>query len=130
MPKNPMLVSITVAVIVAAVANHLFGAKRSGGGIGAADHIHHAPVLSVIYEKAEKRWFDPYDLGLKVVGFISRIGWVFDRVIDWIYDGLTVGVTGALSLFISRLHNGSYTTYLLWSLLGSVLAVAYILMVK
>jgi len=130
LPKSTMLVGITVAVIILALLNHLFGVKRAGSGIGAADHIHHAPVLSAIYDKAEKRWFDPYDLGLKAAGLIARIGFVLDRFNDWLYDGLVVGVTGALSRFFSRMHKGSYATYLVWSLLGTTAAVAALIWVK
>jgi NADH-quinone oxidoreductase subunit L len=127
LPKNLMLIIITCVVIIAAILNHLYGVKKTGKGIGAVDHIHHAPVLSVIYDKAEKRWFDPYDLGLAVVGLFSRIGFGIDRAFDWLYDGFTVSMTGGLSRIISRLHNGSYVTYLLWSLLGIALFVAYTL---
>ena len=49
------------------------GLKKPAEDLGAVEHIHHAPGLSWIYNKAEKRYFDPYDVGLKIVGFISKI---------------------------------------------------------
>ncbi|MFH0921784.1 MAG: proton-conducting transporter membrane subunit [Fibrobacterota bacterium] len=130
LPHSSFLVIMTVLVLAAALLNHLFGVKKTGSGIGAVDHIHHAPVLSGIYDKAEKRWFDPYDLGLKFVGVFSKIGFGIDRLVDWFYDGFAVSVTGNVSRIVSRLHNGSYVTYLLWSLFGVFLVVAYALWAK
>ncbi len=130
MPKSLMLIVITIIVIVAAIVNHLIGVKKAGSGIGAADHIHYAPVLKPIYDKAEKRWFDPYNFGLNLVDVFSRIGYWLDRVMDWIYDVFTVTITSVSSHFLSRLHNGSYATYLIWSLLGILLVTVYALAVK
>ncbi len=58
-PANFMLVIVTVVVLIGALLNHLWGVKRKGSGLKAVDHIHYAPVLSTIYDKAEKRYFDP-----------------------------------------------------------------------
>lgn len=125
LPKNWTLVAVTMVVLAGALLNHLMGAKRSGSGIGAVDHIHDAPVLSAIYDGAEKRWFDPYDIGLKFVSVFSKILWGIDRIIDWIYDGFAVTLTTGLGRTLSRLHNGSYATYLMWSLGGIILVIVY-----
>ena len=125
LPQNWLLVGITVVVLVGAVLNHLAGARRAGAGLGAADHIHYAPGLAQIYDKAEKRWFDPYDIGLKVVRVLARGLWIIDRIVDWIYDGFTVTLVTGLGRVISWLHNGSHATYLMWSLGGAILIVIY-----
>jgi NADH-quinone oxidoreductase subunit L len=125
LPKNWMLVGVTMVVLAGALINHLAGARRAGNGLGAVDHIHHAPGLATIYDKAEKRWFDPYNLGLKVVGPLAKLLWGIDRVIDWIYDGFTVSLTTGLGRLISWLHNGSFATYLMWALGGAILIVIY-----
>jgi NADH-quinone oxidoreductase subunit L len=114
-----------MVVLVGALLNHLAGARRAGSGLGAADHIHHAPGLSTIYDRAERRWFDPYDLGLKVVAVLARVLWGIDRAIDWIYDGFTVTLVTGLGRGFSRLHNGNYARYLLWSLGGVILVAIY-----
>ena len=125
LPHNWILVAVTMVVLVGALLNHLAGARRAGSGLGAADHIHYAPGLSTIYDRAGRRWFDPYDLGLKVVAGLARILWGIDRAIDWIYDGFTVTLATGLGRGLSRLHNGNYARYLLWSLGGVILVVIY-----
>jgi len=123
LPHNALLVIMTVIVLIAAYLNHRLGVKWTGSGIGAVDHIHHAPVLSNIYGKAEQRFFDPYDIGLKLVGIIAKTAWFIDRAIDWIYNRLTVDITYACAAGIRKLHNGSYSTYIMWSLSGTVVIV-------
>jgi NADH-quinone oxidoreductase subunit L len=120
---NTMLIMVSVVVLGAALLHHLFAAKIMGGGYKASDHIRHAPLLEGIYTKAEKRWFDPYDIGLKIVRGISRIGWWIDRAIDWLYDGLSVKLASGLSKVIRIAHTGSYSTYVVWSLVGVLLVV-------
>ncbi|MFH0801944.1 MAG: proton-conducting transporter membrane subunit [bacterium] len=128
LPHSVVIVGITVLVILGAFFNHLYGVKKSGSGLGAADHIHHAPVLSGIYDRAEKRAFDPYDIGLGITNWISKIAWGVDRFIDWIYERLVVGIAYGLGGLIRFLHSGNYSTYLLWALLGLVYIMVSILM--
>ena len=118
--SNTMLIVITVIVLAGAVLHHLIAAKTMGGGLKAAEHIRHAPVIEGIYDRAEKRYFDPYEIGLKVVGGISKIAWWIDRAIDWLYNSLVVGAAGLLSSGIKRAHNGNYSVYVFWSLLAVV----------
>jgi NADH-quinone oxidoreductase subunit L len=128
LPHNWIIVAVTLGVLLGALLNHIYGVKKSGSGLGAADHIHHAPVLSGIYDRAEKRFFDPYDIGLGITDRISRIAWGIDRFIDWIYDRLVVGTALALSAVIRFFHGGSYSTYIVWSLLGLAYILVSILM--
>ncbi|MCX5714160.1 MAG: proton-conducting transporter membrane subunit [Candidatus Omnitrophica bacterium] len=117
-PVNAKLVLITLIVLSAAILNHIFGVRFKGSAHKASDHIHDAPVLSWIYDLAERRFFDPYDIGLKAARLISEITFWFDRKIDWIYDVLSVNLALKSANLIRRLHNGNYATYLAWSLLG------------
>ena len=127
LPTNMFLVLGTVIVLVLAYMNHMFGVKRSGSGLGAADHIHHAPVLSGIYDKAEKRYFDPYDIGLKLVAVISKLAFLVDRSIDWLYDGFTVGMAYLASFTVKAARGSSYSAFILWSLFGAAAVVAILL---
>ena len=126
-PPNTILVVITLIVLLGAILNHLYGVKTKGSGLKAVDHIHYAPGLSWLYERAEKRFFDPYDIGMFFVGFFTRIGWWIDRGIDWLYDVFIVKLTFAFTHQIKKAHNGSYVTYLIWSLVGTALAVAFMI---
>jgi len=123
-PANAYLIIATVIVLCAALINHIMGAKRFGGGLHAVDHIHHAPVLSALYEKAEKKWFDPYDIGLKCVGVFSRVGFFFDRAIDWFYEGFIAGGAKLCARALNVLHSGNYALYVVWSLVGCFVVLA------
>jgi formate hydrogenlyase subunit 3/multisubunit Na+/H+ antiporter MnhD subunit len=129
-PSNIILIIVTGVVLVAAFLNHLYGARKTGGGIGAVEHIHHAPGLSWIYNKAEKRYFDPYDVGLKVVGFISKVLFKVDRAVNWFYDVFIVKVTYFFTGAIKKAHNGHYAMYLSWSLVGTVIIIIIFLVMR
>jgi hypothetical protein len=117
-PRSIFLVLMTLAILGLAVANHAYGVKRSGKGIGAADHIHNAPVLLPIYNAAEKGLLDPYNIGLLLTGWFATLcGWI-DRGIDWFYEKLVVGLTRGLSAAIRKAHSGNYSRYIVWSLAG------------
>lgn len=129
-PTNTVLVLTTVIVLILAVLNHLFGVRATGKGAGAVDHIHYAPVLKQTYDLAEKRYFDPYDIGLKIVGWVSFISYRLDRAFDWIYSGAADGIAFALGGGIRKLHNGNYAFYLVWSFVGIFVLMAYIFMAR
>jgi len=126
-PTNMTIVIVTLVVLAGAVINHLWGVKTRGSGLKAVDHIHYAPGLSQIYEKAEKRFFDPYDLGLKFVHVIAKIGWGCDQAVNWIYDVFSVNFAFDLSNRIRKMHNGNYSAYLAWSMAGAVVVIAFLM---
>jgi NADH-quinone oxidoreductase subunit L len=126
-PTNMTLVVITFVVLIAAVLNHLYGVKSKGSGLKAVDHIHYAPVLSEIYDRAQKRYLDPYEWGMGFMRFVSRIAFWFDRAIDWIYEDLAVRTTAVFTNGIKKLHNGNFSTYLSWSLVGFLLVAILLL---
>lgn len=120
---NALLVGGTLVALTLALLNHLFGVKRSGSGLGASDHIHHAPVLGGIYNKAEKRWFDPYDIGLKLVDLVAKTAYYTDRFIDWMYDKFTVSLAYGASVVSRNMSGASYSSFIMWSLFGAAAAV-------
>ncbi len=126
-PASTLLVVLTVVVLIAAVLNHLWGVKRTGKGLGAADHIHYAPVLSGIYDKAEKRMFDPYNIGITAAYLAAGVLYAIDRAVDWIYERLSVVPTLALSDSIKKAHNGNFSVYVIWSLAGALIVLLYVL---
>ena len=127
LPRSWTLAGLTCGAIVLAVLNHVFGVLRYGSGLRAVDHIHHAPLLAAIYDRAERRCFDPYDLGRKLVGGLGRAGWGLDRAVDWLCDRLTVSLAQGGSRLLGRAHTGSYPLYLFWCLAGAA-AVIWFLM--
>jgi NADH-quinone oxidoreductase subunit L len=114
-------------VLIAAVINHIYGVKRSGSALKAADHIHYSPILSKIYEKAEKRYFDPYDIGRKIIKLFSNTMWGIDKAIDWIYNDMAPASAYVVTSRIRKLHDGSYNTYIAWSLAGTILVIIFLM---
>ncbi len=127
MPSNVMLIVMTIVVLIAALINHVIGVKIGGSGLKAVDHIHYSPVLIGVYDRAEKRMFDPYDIGLKLAVAGSQALWRVDRAIDWVYDGLIVKVAHFSSLRLRQFQSGYYAVYVFWAILASVAAVIFLL---
>lgn len=125
-PKSMLLVIGTAIALGAALLNHLFGVKRGGSGLKAADHIHYAPGLKQVYDAAERGRLDPYNAGLVASSLFARAAQVIDRGIDWIYGVAAVNVSAALSRDIRRMHSGSYKLYIIWSLIAAAAIAVYL----
>jgi NADH:ubiquinone oxidoreductase subunit 5 (subunit L)/multisubunit Na+/H+ antiporter MnhA subunit len=118
-PPEMLLVGLTAAALVIALLNHIYGVRRSGRGLGAVDHIHHAPLFSPVYAVAERGQLDPYGWGRWVVKGAAAALYGIDRGIDWIYETVAVKAAGGLSWAARRAHNGNVNRYVLWSLAGA-----------
>jgi len=119
------LTAVTVLVQLAAIAHHAWGVKRSGSGLGAVDHLHHAPVARQLYDAAERRAFDPYVLVLRLIGAFARVAMFVDRVVDLVVDGVSSWLAAAVSLLLRRAHTGSHAMYLAWSVLALAAIVVF-----
>jgi NADH:ubiquinone oxidoreductase subunit 5 (subunit L)/multisubunit Na+/H+ antiporter MnhA subunit len=126
LPHKWFFAVMTLVALGGALINHYYGVSISGRGLGAVDHIHHAPVLSEIYQKAERRYFDPYDIGLKIAQGFAWLSWWIDRANDWIYNGASVYLSLALGDQIKKLHTGNYSMYVAWSLIGTAAVIIYL----
>ena len=120
---NLTLASISIGVLLLAFVNHMYGVSRTGKAIGAVDHIHHAPVLSRIYDWAEKRYFDPYDIGMFFVRIISKVFWIIDRSVNWFYDTFCVWITNYFSSLLKKAFSGNYSESVSWSLVGILIII-------
>jgi len=125
-PANIWLMIMTCLVLLGALANHLYGVKKSGKGAGAVDHIHYAPLLHPAYDLAEKKVFDPYEWGLKFAALCARFLYKCDRAVDWVYDSLIVNVTAFCCRLICAWHNGNVSRYVVWALVGAALMLFYV----
>jgi len=124
-PTNPMLVVMTGAALLGALINHWFGVKLNGSGLHAADHIHDSPGLNWIYDRAERRWFDPYELFMKASGVFAIAAYKTDRANDWLF-----GAAGRLGLYSSKkiraAHTGNTSAYIVWSLVAATVILFYL----
>jgi NADH:ubiquinone oxidoreductase subunit 5 (subunit L)/multisubunit Na+/H+ antiporter MnhA subunit len=118
-----LLTAISLGILALAFLNHRYGVKRSGSGLGASDHFHHAPGLRQMYDLAERRRFDPYEIGMTIANGAAAMLLRLDRGIDWLFSTLTVRLTDIASQGIRKAHTGSYWMYILW-ILGGLAAIA------
>jgi NADH:ubiquinone oxidoreductase subunit 5 (subunit L)/multisubunit Na+/H+ antiporter MnhA subunit len=114
----------TLFTLAIAVIDHAIGVKLSGNGLGASDHIRHAPGLNFVYDFAERRMFDPFVQGKKIGRYVALGLFGIDRGINWIYQSLVPTVADFISK-VRRFHNGLYANYLSWSLGGFLLLMVY-----
>jgi formate hydrogenlyase subunit 3/multisubunit Na+/H+ antiporter MnhD subunit len=127
LPASWLLAGGTVVALLIALVNHLYGVKKTGSGVGAVDHIHHAPVLATIYDRAGRGWFDPYVWGMALANVVGQVGNGVNLVLDFMYDSLIVGLTMLLSWFVRKANTGSYAMYVVWSLAGAAVLIWYLL---
>jgi len=118
-PANSLLVGLTAGALLVAVLNHWFGVRRTGRGLGAVDHIHHAPIAAPIYALAEQGKIDPYAIGRWIGKGIAASLYAVDRAFDWVYDTVAVKTALGVSRLTRAAHNGSVNRYVLWSLAGA-----------
>jgi NADH-quinone oxidoreductase subunit L len=114
----------TLFTLTIAVINHAIGVKLSGKGLGASEHIHHAPVLNTVYDLAERRVFDPYVQGKTVGRYVALGLFGIDRAVNWFYQSLVPAVADFIAS-ARRFHNGLYANYLSWSLGGFICLIIY-----
>jgi NADH-quinone oxidoreductase subunit L len=126
-PASSTLVGLTAAALLLAVLNHWYGVRRTGRGLGAADHIHNAAVLSSVYAVAEAGRLDPYRIGRSIMKGASALLWGIDRAFDWVYQVLAVKTAEGISWVTRTAHNGNVNRYVLWSLAGAAAVVICIL---
>lgn len=122
-PQNSALTGISLAVLILACLDHMYGFKKTKSGLGSVDHIHYAPGLITIYGWAEMRYFDIYDMGMKAVNNFAKLVFRIDHGISWIYDVLLVKSVEFLSGCIKKAHSGDQSRYLKWSIAGMLLII-------
>jgi len=122
-----LLAAGTVLAISLALFNHLRGAKKAGSGLGAVDHIHHAPVLSNIYDLAEAGAFDPYRWMMAAADWVGRAGDRVNKANDWLYDSLAVAGTQMASWSVRTVNTGNVAMYVVWSLAGAAALIWFLL---
>lgn len=127
LPHSWILVAVSVVVLLLALANHIYGVRRTKKALGAVDHIHYAPGLKQMYGWAEKRYFDPYDISRFFVIIFSKALYAIDRAIDWFYDTFCVWVTTTASKILKKAFSGNFAASVSWSLIGIVVIIVTIM---
>ncbi|MCL2513727.1 MAG: complex I subunit 5 family protein [Oscillospiraceae bacterium] len=126
---NWLLVGISAGLLLLAALDHFRGFKKTGKGIESADHYHHAPVLRTVYNMAEKKYFDPYEVSTGLIKNYGNISLKINDGISWFYDVFIVGAVEKLSGLLKRAHNGNQARYVIW-ILGGVVVIALLFLIK
>lgn len=117
-PHSTVLVVISVAVLLLSLGNHIYGSRKSGSPLGAADHIHYAPVLKGIYGAAERQMFDPYVWIMSAAGALSALSVFIERGITWVYDDGVPAIVEGTGTLLQRISDGRLSRYLTVAILG------------
>jgi NADH-quinone oxidoreductase subunit L len=128
-PKSAALVIISFIVLILALCDHIYGSKKTGSAINAADHIHFAPVLKSVYGAAEKQWFDPYNCLMHAADGFSAICVMIERGVSWLYDVAAVKIVNGAGNFLHRIDDGSLSRYLAAAVTGVAVIVIIFCMV-
>lgn len=86
-----------------------------------------SPMLGPALRMARERKFDGYEIGLKMVDFITRIVFRYvERMIDVAGDIVIGSGRWLLRPVLSGAHNGLYGNYLCWAVAGFIFVLFYL----
>ncbi len=118
---NPIAL-ISIGCLVLAFLLHRFGLRKFGKAALASEPIHNLPVLHQVYDLAERRVFDPYEQGVKVLQGLSMVLFkAVDRPIDFVFEKIVTFTGAKFTGILKKAHNGHYANYLAWCLAGLVI---------
>lgn len=125
---NPVS-GITIGCLIFAFLLHIYGWLKAGKKpYLASEVVHKLPVINSIYNMAEKRFFDIYEQGMKLIKVLSvALYYGFDRSSDWIYERFVVnsGIRAINSLRAA--HRGNVTQYIVWLFAGAIIVSVFVL---
>ena len=128
-PRFGIFSAVIIASLLLAACGHLYGSKKSGSALHAADHILHAPVIGRVYALARKGRLDPYNWLMAAVGGFSDICTGIEHGISWFYDKAVPHVTEKAADVLHRFDNGSLPRYLSLAVCGAALLTVIFLIV-
>lgn len=117
-PASGLLVTISIVVIVLAILHHYLRFLKKGRAVQVLDHFRNAPVLCSVYNAAEKKYLDPYNILMAVIMVLSWIAYGIDRGINWVYDVLLVKIYNIIAKALMDANDGNQARYIVWSLFG------------
>ncbi|MGZ8858182.1 MAG: NADH-quinone oxidoreductase subunit L, partial [Candidatus Aminicenantales bacterium] len=124
---NPVAL-ISIACLVLAFLLHRYGFLKSGRkAYLASEPVHNLPVIHQAYDLAERRVFDPYEQGVKVLQGLSVVLYKgIDRPIDFVFEKVVTFTGEKFTGILRKAHNGHYANYLAWCLAGLIIVASVI----
>ncbi|MCM8829008.1 MAG: NADH-quinone oxidoreductase subunit L, partial [Candidatus Omnitrophica bacterium] len=125
---NPIS-GITVLCLIIAFLLHTYGWYKAGKKAHlASEVVHNLPVIKKLYELAERRIFDIYHQGMRLVNSLSiALYYGFDRSSDWLYETLIVQSGKKAINSLRFVHRGYVSEYAGWIFVGVFLVALFIL---
>ncbi|MGC8805668.1 MAG: proton-conducting transporter membrane subunit, partial [Candidatus Ratteibacteria bacterium] len=118
---------ISVLCWIAAILLHRYGWIKSGKKpYLASEVVHNLPLIKNIYELAEKKIFDVYEQGMKLIRTMAlALYYGFDRTADWLYEKFVVISGIKIINSLRSVHKGFLFSYIGWILLGVVMILIF-----
>ncbi|MFA7074597.1 MAG: proton-conducting transporter membrane subunit [Endomicrobiaceae bacterium] len=114
-----ILTSVSVLLLALAVVNNLYTCKKRKDGLGFAAAILDRIGINKINENIK---FDPYEIFIKFIKKFSNVMFNMDKWLNYFYDVIVPGSVNFVSESVKKAHNGNISIYLLWVILGIILA--------
>ncbi len=115
------LTMASLAIYLLGFMLYLGARGRAASAAATFDGLRSSPVLGAGLAMAAEKKFDAYEMGIKVVEFVSRVVFrYFERLIDAVTDAV-IGWGRSFSRHaLSAIHNGVYSNYLGWAVIGLI----------
>jgi len=115
------LTMASLAIYLLGFILYLGARGRAVSAAATFEDLRSSPVLGAGLAMAAERKFDAYEIGLKVVEFVSRVVFRYvERLIDTVADAV-IGWGRSFSRHtLSAIHNGVYGNYLGWAVIGLI----------
>jgi formate hydrogenlyase subunit 3/multisubunit Na+/H+ antiporter MnhD subunit len=119
---NP-IAGISIGCLVLAFLIHRYGWLKGGRkAYLSSEPIHNLPGMHLAYDLADKRVFDPYEQGMKVLKGLSVVLFkAIDRPIDFVFEKVVTFTGAKFTGLLRKAHNGQYANYLAWCLAGLII---------
>ncbi len=129
-PDYLPMVLIMIAVLIFAVLCHVIVCRKSGSALHSMEKVRSMPVLRQVYDLAEERYFDPYNILMTLFNIVAFICFYIDRAINWVYDVFFVKLVQRSAQAIHSFNTGEISKYIAWVIAGfAFLVAAFILLI-
>jgi formate hydrogenlyase subunit 3/multisubunit Na+/H+ antiporter MnhD subunit len=118
-----------VSLVIYTLGFLMYKAARSGrkNAAEAFSPLTSSPMLGPALRMAEEKKFDGYEIGLKVIDFITGIVFRYvERMIDIVGNGIIGSGRWLLRPLLSGAHNGIYGNYLSWTIVGFIIVLFFL----
>jgi hypothetical protein len=123
------LTGLSLLIYILGFGVYLTARERAASAAETFGGLVESPVTGPGLRMAAAGKLDAYEIGLKAVDFMTRVVFrYFERLIDVVVDGVITGGKAVLRPALSAIHNGVYSNYLAWAVVGLIAVLALVLM--